>query len=221
MTTTAFPLVEDCARPAKTTSDRTLFVLASLATAIFVVISLTARVPTYRINFIFLAAFIWTPVLLRRRLHLHAAHFALLIIAFLLHDVGAYGLYQKSPLPFSWDILVHYFFAIPVTLVLYRAIKLNFAAVLRPWQAGVVSLFFMMGTGALHEIMEYMSYLLLGEKHGMLKPATSYFFDTQRDLTNNLLGTLTALGLLAVARVVTLRRRAGADTVAVHKEAAP
>jgi hypothetical protein len=27
----------------------------------------------------------------------------------------------------------------------------------------------------------------------MLKPSTSYFFDTQRDLTNNLLGALTAL----------------------------
>ena len=31
----------------------------------------------------------------------------------------------------------------------------------------------------------------------MLKPSTSYFFDTQRDLTNNLLGTLTALLLMA------------------------
>jgi hypothetical protein len=41
--------------------------------------------------------------------------------------------------------------------------------------------------------MEYCSYLLLGEERGMLKPSTSYFFDTQRDLTNNLLGTITGL----------------------------
>ena len=32
----------------------------------------------------------------------------------------------------------------------------------------------------------------------MLKPSSSYFFDTQRDLTNNLLGTLTALALVVV-----------------------
>jgi len=56
-----------------------------------------------------------------------------------------------------------------------------------------------MGIGALHEIMEYMSYLLLGEQRSMLKPSTSYFFDTQRDLTNNLLGALTALLIVAVA----------------------
>ena len=207
--------------PPRDRNDRALFILASIATLVFILISATARVATYRINFVFLAAFIWTPVLLRRRLHVHAVHFALLIVAFLLHDLGAYGLYQRSPLPFSWDILVHYYFAIPVTMMLYRAIKMNFASVLRPWHAAVVALFFMMGTGALHEIMEYISYLLLGEQRGMLKPSTSHFFDTQRDLTNNLLGTLTALLLLTLGRLVALRRAGRTDTVAGHKEAAP
>jgi uncharacterized membrane protein YjdF len=56
-----------------------------------------------------------------------------------------------------------------------------------------MTFFVMMGLAAMHEIMEYMSYLILGEAKGMLKPSTSYFFDTQRDLTNNLLGTLTSL----------------------------
>jgi len=64
----------------------------------------------------------------------------------------------------------------------------------------VTSLLFMMGFGALHEIMEYLSYLLLGEEKGMLKPSTSYFFDTQRDLTNNLLGAITALLLVWIFR---------------------
>jgi hypothetical protein len=39
----------------------------------------------------------------------------------------------------------------------------------------------------------------------MLK-RTSYWLDTQRDLTNNLLGTLTALALAAAARLVRGRR---------------
>ena len=94
--------------------------------------------PTYRINPIFLIPLAWLPYIIRRRLHLHALHYALLVVAILLHDLGAYGWYQKSPMLISWDILVHYYFAIPITLILHRAIARNYAAVLRPWQAAVV-----------------------------------------------------------------------------------
>jgi uncharacterized membrane protein YjdF len=86
---------------------------------------------------------------------------------------------------------------VPVTLMLYRALRWNLPQ-LRAVGAAVAAMLVMMGFGALHEIMEYGTYLVLGEEKGMLKPATSYFFDTQRDLTNNLLGTLTALTLIAV-----------------------
>jgi uncharacterized membrane protein YjdF len=187
-------------------NDAIVFALACVASVIFIVIAATARVPTYRVNPIFLIPAAWAPYWLRRRLHLHWMHYALLIVAILLHDLGAYGWYQDSPLPFSWDILVHYYFAIPITLILHRAIAVNYASVLRPWQAAVVALMFMMGTGALHEIMEFMTYLVLGEERGMLKPSTSYFFDTQRDLTNNLLGTLTALLLAGIGAMVSQRR---------------
>jgi uncharacterized membrane protein YjdF len=204
----------DDLRPARSRNDTLIFGLACAASVIFLVISATARVPTYRINPIFLIPLVWSPYWLRRRLHLHWVHYAVLVVAFLLHDVGAYGFYQHSPLPFSWDILVHYYFAIPVTLILHRALATNYASVLRPWQAAVVALAFMMAFGAIHEIMEYMTYLLLGEERGMLKPSTSYFFDTQRDLTNNLLGTLTALSLAFAARLVRVRgRERGGDEV--------
>ena len=209
MTTAPLTIPAD-SRPLRSRNDTVIFGLACAASVIFLIISATARVPTYRINPIFLIPLAWTPYWLRRRLHLHAAHYALLIVAFLLHDVGAYGFYQRSPLPFSWDILVHYYFAIPVTLIMHRAIATNYAGVLRPWQAMLVALLFMMGLGAIHEIMEYMTYLVLGEERGMLKPSTSYFFDTQRDLTNNLLGTLTALTLAAIAASMSGRRSNGA-----------
>jgi uncharacterized membrane protein YjdF len=64
--------------------------------------------------------------------------------------------------------------------------------------------------------MEYGSYLLLGEERGMLKPSTSYAFDTQRDLVNNLLGTLTALTLGAMFRAAGSRR----DAEAPHQRGA-
>src|SRR5688572_25566747 len=205
--TTAPVVLETDAHPVRSRNDTLIFGLACAASVIFLFIAATARVPTYRINPIFLIPLAWAPYWLRRRLHLHWMHYALLIVAIVLHDLGAYGWYQNSPLPFSWDILVHYYFAVPVTLILYRAIAKSFSTVLRPWQAAVVALLFMMGLGAIHEIMEYMSYLLLGEERGMLK-RTSYWLDTQRDLTNNLLGTLTALALAAGARLVRGRRRA-------------
>ena len=185
--------------------DTLLMSIATAASVLFVLISATAKVPTYRINPVFLIPLMWLPYVFRRRLHLHAGVYALFGLAILFHDLGAYGFYQHSPLPWSYDIYVHYYFAIPVTMILFFALAGSFPQ-LRGWQVGVMSGMFMMGFGALHEIMEYMSYLLLGEKNGMLKPATSYFFDTQRDLTNNLLGTLTSLGLLAVFYAV--RKRA-------------
>ena len=205
--TTAPVVIETDAPAVRGRNDTLIFGLACAACVVFLIISATARVPTYRINPVFLIPLAWTPYWLRRRLHLHWMHYALLIVAMVLHDLGAYGWYQDSPLPFSWDILVHYYFAVPVTLILYRAIAKGFSTVLRPWQAAVVALLFMMGLGAIHEIMEYMSYLLLGEERGMLK-RTSYWLDTQRDLTNNLLGTLTALALAAGARLVRGRRDA-------------
>ena len=129
---------------------------------------------------------------------------------------GAYGFYQHSPLPFSWDILVHYYFAIPGALILHGALSHHFP-MLRPWQINVTTLLFIMGIGAIHEIMEYMSYLILGEAKGMLKPTTSYFFDTQRDLTNNLLGCLTAL----IARAIFTRISAKHAPLEMTAPAAP
>jgi uncharacterized membrane protein YjdF len=189
----------EAARAVPPNHDRTLRLIAIVACVVFVIISATARVATYRVNPIFLIPLMWLPHLIRRRVFLHPVHYAMFAVAILLHDLGAYGFYQYSPLPFSWDILVHFYFGVVVTLMMHRAIALSYAGILRPWQASVTTLLFMMGIGALHEIMEYMSYLLLGEEKGMLKPHTSYFFDTQRDLTNNLLGAIVALVIAAVA----------------------
>jgi uncharacterized membrane protein YjdF len=195
------------ARPLRS-HDTVLRTIAAAASVVFLLISATAKVATYRINPIFLIPLMWLPYFLRTRINLHPVHYAMYAIAILFHDLGAYGFYQHSPFPWSFDIYVHFYFAIPVTLMLYRAIATNFPQ-LRGWQVGMTSLLFMLGIGALHEIMEYMTYLLLGEEKGMLKPSTSYFFDTQRDLTNNLLGTLTALLLIAAYYAMMRRNRNG------------
>jgi len=178
--------------------------IGAVTSVLFIVISTLATVSTYRVNPVFLIPLLWAPYMFRRKLNLHPLHFALYAIAFLLHDLGAFGFYRRGFFGLSYDIYVHYFFAIPVSLIFYRALRHNLP--LGPVAAGIGTLLIMMGFGALHEIMEYCTYLLLGEEKGMLKPSTSYFFDTQRDLTNNLLGTLTALTCIALHRWISASR---------------
>jgi uncharacterized membrane protein YjdF len=173
--------------------------IATVASVLIVLLAVVAQVPTYRVAPAFLIPLLWLPYVLRHRLPLHPVHYALFAIAILLHGLGAFGFYQRSFFGLSFDIYVHFYFAIPVALVLERFFRRAMPG--RPWAARVAALMFMMGFGALHEIMEYVSYLMLGEARGMLKPSTSYPFDTQRDLVNNLLGTLTALALSAASRV--------------------
>jgi uncharacterized membrane protein YjdF len=175
----------------------------------FVVISFLARVPTYKVSPVFLIPIMWVPYLLRRWLHLNPIHYLLFGIALLLHDLGAFGLYQNGlperwrvvpALGWSWDIYVHFYFAFAVTFIFYRAMEYHLE--LQPWQTAFFTLMFIMGSGGLHEVMEYTSYLLLGEERGMLKPHTAYFLDTSRDLMNNFLGCMTALIIYRLLRAV-------------------
>jgi uncharacterized membrane protein YjdF len=182
-------------------------VIASVASVLMILCAVFATVATYHVAPAFLLPVLWGVCFLRRRLYLHPAHYALFSLAMLLHMLGAFGYYRASPLPFSYDILLHFFFPMTIALILHRFIRHTYPA-LRPWQVLVITFSVMMAMGALHEIMEYMTYLTLGEEKGMLKPHTSYFFDTQRDLTNNLLGTLAALVIGSLTASVGRRRRA-------------
>ena len=181
--------------------------IALLASVIILIIAFFARVPTYKVAPVFLIPLLWLVYALRRRLHIHPIHYLLFALAVLLHDLGAFGFYQNG-LPEKWrivpilgisyDIYVHFFFAFAATFIVYRA--LDFYLALKPWQTVLFTLLFIMGLGGIHEVMEYASYLILGEEKGMLKPHTAYFLDTSRDLTNNFLGCITALLVNAITR---------------------
>ncbi len=172
---------------------RTPVVLVGCVTSVLMlVIAATARLPNYHTAPAFLVPIVWAAYLLRRKLYLHPFHYPLFCSAMLLHNLGAYGCYQRSYFGFSFDHYVHFWFGVVGTLALRRALGHSFGMV-GPWQLALMTLLFVMGAGAIHEIMEYCSFLLLGEKGGMLKPSTSDFFDTQKDLSNNLLGALAGL----------------------------
>jgi uncharacterized membrane protein YjdF len=188
--------------------------LIALVTSVVVIgFAIFAKMPTYHTAPVFLVPAIWAIYFLRHKLHLRPVPYALVALAILLHMSGAFGFYQQSPFPISFDIVVHYYFAFAITLVLHAFLSGAYPALTR-WQVAVLTFFFMMGLAALHEIMEYSTYLALGEERGMLKPSSSYFFDTSRDLLNNFLGTLTGLGGITLWRFI---RKAPDDAGTVQR----
>jgi len=151
---------------------------------------------TYRYSFLFLVPLLWVPYFARRALHLHPVHYGLYAAALALHDLGALGCYRREYFGLSFDTYVHFYFGVPAGLVLARLFRRRLG--MRPWTAGLSATVFVLGLGAIHELVECGSSLVLGKEKGMLKANVGDEFDTQKDLFNNLLGCLTALGLSAL-----------------------
>ena len=182
--------------------------IGAAASAAFVAISLFAARPgsNYRFSALFLVPIVWAVYFLRRRIHLHPLHYGMFAAALLLHNLGAFGLYQRAVLGLSFDIYVHFYFGVVGGLLLYRYLGRTVA--LTPWQLRVATVLLVLGMGGVHEIVEWFSTLVLGPKHGMLKTEGVYAFDTQRDMFDNLLGAALAVtGYVFVRRVRTQQAR--------------
>ena len=161
----------------------------------------------YRYAFVFLVPILWGVCAARRWLHLHAFHFALFALALILHNLGALGFYRQELLGLAFDTYVHFYFGLVGALILERGFRAGLR--LRRWQAASVALVFLLGLGAIHELVEFASTLALGPEVGMYKMGNSDEFDTQKDLFNNLLGGLLALGLSGSYRRLCSRTSSG------------
>ncbi len=169
------------------------YAIAIVTTAIFIVIPFVAHGPsTYRFAFFFLAPLLWGMLAARRRLALHPGHFAILALALLFHNMGAFGWYRSAWRGIEFDGYVHYFFGIAGGFAMARALGYNFE--LGGWKVWVGAILIILGVSAIHELIEFGSTIALGPEKGMLKIDSDYF-DTQKDIMNALLGCLTALGL--------------------------
>ena len=85
---------------------------------------------------------------------------------------------------------------------------------LRGWTLGLMTVLLVLGAGAVHEEVEWFSTLLLGPEKGMLKtPAQGvYIFDTQRDMFNDLAGSILAVAIYALYQRGRRTRRAEPST---------
>src|SRR5690349_6369122 len=68
------------------------------------------------------------------------------------------------------------------------------------WKLWVGRVLVILGLSAIHERIEFASTLALGPEKGMLKTNDPDKFDTQKDLLNNLIGTLVALFIYSTFR---------------------
>ena len=68
------------------------------------------------------------------------------------------------------------------------------------WKVWLATVLCVLGLGAIHELIEFASTLSLGREMGMYKMDDPDQFDTQKDLFNNLLGTLAGLSVASLHR---------------------
>jgi len=178
-------------------------IVAIVGSVLFVVISLAPRdaLPKYRYSFLFLVPILWGVLAVRRRLALRPVPYALFALALALHDLGAFGFYQRHFVGLQYDWYVHFYFGVVGGLIVARALHVRFE--LRGVGLALFTVLLITGIGGIHEIMEAASSIFLGPEYGMLNPGPDNPYDTQEDLLNNVLGSSLGVALHALA----LRRR--------------
>jgi uncharacterized membrane protein YjdF len=148
---------------------------------------------------------LWAVYALRDKLHIHSCHFAIFATALLFHDVGAFGSYGKEYYGLEFDTYVHFYFGVAGGFIIARALRCCFG--LAGWKLWVGTVIVILGLGATHELIEFASTLAMGPEKGMLKlNSPDAATDTQKDLFNNMLGTLVALAIYSTFRRVAASR---------------
>ena len=173
-------------------------VVAWTASVLFVLLSLAPRdaLPKYRWSFVFLVPILWGVLALRGRLALRPIAFALFAVALVLHDLGAFGFYQRSFGGLQYDWLVHFFFGVVGGLIVGRALRVRLE--LRGLVRVLLTVLVVTGIGGIHEIVEAASSIFLGPEYGMLHVGPDNPYDTQEDMLSNVLGSGLGLALLAI-----------------------
>jgi uncharacterized membrane protein YjdF len=178
-------------------------VVALVTSALMLGLSVAAKAgSTYRLSFTFLVPLVWILYALRRRIHLHWFHFALLASALLLHNLGVFGIYRREFFGLQFDTYVHFYFGFCAAFAVSRTLALGYG--IRTWRLWIATVLAILGFGAIHELIEWASSLALGPERGMLKVLGDDPYDTQKDLLNNLMGTLLSLAFSSIfARINT------------------
>ena len=139
-----------------------------------------------------------------KELNLTKTIFSLIFVSLLLHNLGVFGFYNQSPLPFSYDRLTHFVGGLSLALFFINFFNKNlktkfFFLVLFAVAASL-------GVGSIIEISEYIGFLFVGEGEGFfyfggtgditLKGnLDGAWVNSSTDMIYNLLGSLAGLSI--------------------------
>ncbi len=131
--------------------------------------------------------------------------YLVVVLGFVLHNMGVFGFYSQSPVFIQWDHITHMFGSFAATRVVYNFfVKEKLMNTLS--KKVVLSLFIVLialGVGAFVEFLEFIGYFLIGEGagvfgHGLGDINTEFFnsewFNTMFDMLYNMVGAI--LGLI-------------------------
>ena len=182
-----------------------LITVLGLLAFLFFIIYEAPRVPEYVPDTIFFIILTLVLLSLYKKLDLDLWCYASFIIALLLHNAGAFGLYNISPLPLQWDHITHITGIFAPTLILFRFSGKFFSA--KKFNNAYIILFTLLaalGIGVMVEFYEFAGYYIIGEGAGGLgqgegdivtELGNSLWLNTMLDMVFNTIGAL--LGMAA------------------------
>lgn len=183
-----------------------------VGTAIFLLFGVIGHGPaTYKYAVVFLSPLLWGVYFARRVWHVHPVHFAFFAGMLIFHDLGAFGCYGKFFFNLEFDTYVHFLFGIAGGFLVARAILFNYGV--KGWKLCVGTVLIIGGIGAIHEIIEFLSTMILGPEKGMLKLNDPDKFDTQKDLINDVVGSLVASVIYVLARKLWRRPEVASEAI--------
>jgi hypothetical protein len=188
-----------------------LAVITAVSMAVFlwlIYYELTHNVKEYVADTVFFMVLVTLALVFYRRLNLDLPSYAFFIIALLLHNAGAFGWYNVSPVSIQWDHITHIVGIFAATLMVYRfSMQLFTASKFPSFASVVIILLAAQGVGVFIEFYEFAGYFIVGEGVGGLgqgegdiktELGDSLWLNTMLDLVYNLIGSLAALIILVV-----------------------
>ena len=163
------------------------------------------RVPEYVPDTMFFIVLAIILFLVYEKLDLDLASYSLALLGLLLHNAGAFGWCNISPLPIQWDHITHVVGIAAATLLLFRSCRRFLTANKHHNRfLFLVILLASLGIGVIIEFYEFAGYFIVGEGAGGLgqgegdiatELGDSLWLNTMLDMVYNLLGAFIGLGM--------------------------
>lgn len=185
----------------KTRKGIAITLLSMVIFLLFIYYEITQGVKEYIPDTILFMVLLAVACILYTKLNLDTPTYLSIIIALLLHNAGAFGWYNVSPIGLQWDHITHIAAGITFALMFSRVLLPQIHARKKALPI-ILIIFAAMGAGVLIEFYEFSGYYIVGEGMGGLghgagdistELGNSEWLNTMLDLIFNLVGILLAL----------------------------